>query len=381
MSDDTIITSYLPTYRSPPEPVKCIDWMAAELKHFGNAINREGLEVDIRHIYKFGQEALYGGTLESIAKRYIIQHPEMLEIDDATFKRGYAKSMLYALSREARQRGRLDMAITSGMIDSLQPPDDLLDFEYILCSLRVNVQELLKAVRTSHHNLKQHIQKRASDRRYKFMHNRQLRDYKYWLNPVNWVGFSAGFIVDYYLYQYLPMCYRHAMWTLPQRSYDGTNTITDYIGINANLCYAFKDPVLAREIAKAYFPVRPVYLSAYTVIHTPLDPEFESKLTEILADPIAYKQRLEHEKQEAAERQQRQVLQSRQEAVTGGTDQYPRIQLDHVADRIITHHQPTVTVATTVPVYGEDGSVIGTRPITPDEARAELERLLRELRT
>ena len=163
------------------------------------------------------------------------------------------------------------------------------------------------------------------------------------------------------------------MWTLPQRSYDGTNTVADYIGINANICYAFKDPVLAEEIAKAYFPVRPVYLSAYTVIHTPLDPEFESKLTEILADPIAYKQRLEHEKQEAAERQQRQILQS-------GVVQYPRIQLDHVVDRIQATPRP-VTVATSVPVYGADGSVIGTRPITPDEARAELERLLRELRT
>lgn len=170
------------------------------------------------------------------------------------------------------------------------------------------------------------------------------------------------------------------MWTLPQRSYDGTNTVADYIGINANICYAFKDPVLAEEIAKAYFPVRPVYLSAYTVIHTPLDPEFESKLTEILADPIAYKQRLEHEKQEAAERQQRQILQCRQAIITGGTGQYQRIRLDNVVDRIQTTPRP-VTVATSVPVYGADGSVIGTRPITPDEARAELERLLRELRT
>lgn len=408
-SGTIIISSYLPTYRTPPPLVDCIDWENCDLLNFGRRAHGSGIIIDKSASYTVSDgsgRSITGFYIAAIARRYIMAHPEVLSCDEKIFKLGWARSMLCQMALEARRRGKVDIAIGSGLVEAVHEADELLDFEYVSCSLTINVAPMLDAVRKNHHLLKEHIAKRASDKRYKYMHDRRLRNFKYWLNPENWIGFSAGFLVDYYIYQVLPGSYRQAMWRLPQSNVAAdSGSVADYISINENFSKVFQDPELVTFLAKQYIPVMPVYCSSWTIMHTPLDPTIDALITEMAANPDAFKQhiierRLQRELAEATKRSQGAVLQT--------TDATPGQHLSYIengrANYVITDRSPEPGNTREVPVYGADGAIVGrrrvaddgsgsgvgsgggqeptvTRQVQPNDARRELERLLAELRT
>lgn len=380
-NDTTIITSYLPTYRTPPEPVKCIDWFACDLANFGEGSNNKNLVVDNRVTYGDSSPYVHGHMLEALAKRYIMAHPEMIEITPEQLKKGFALSQLYKLAQTARNFGNSNMAIISGTIDALNPPDEMLSFEHIICSLTVNVQQLLKEVKRQPSSFVVHLAKRVKDKRYGFLKPRKMHKPGYWMNSENWTGFAGGFILDFYLYKCLPLAYRQSMWTLPQRCYSNEKgSITKYMAINRKLAEVFQDPVLVKEIAEFYRSHMGDFYSTYAILTTDLLPVMDHLITEMIQDPNQYKQRLiernEREKQSTT-RQQGQILQGQGVTIVAGAGiAYPRV------DDIVTA-APGPSATRQVPVHGADGSIIGTTraPVSPvNEARAELERLLTELR-
>lgn len=384
MNETMIITSYLPTYRTPPSPEKCIDWFCCDLSSFGGNDRRKNIVIDPTKVHQTQYGYIHPNSMEALAKRYIMKHPEMILVEPDRLKKGFALSMLYKLAAEARNHGNSDMAIISGTVNALNQPDDLLSFEYVTCSLTINVQSMLKAVRRFPAILDAHLEKRVKDKRYGFLKPRHMHKIGYWLHPENWLGFAGGFILDYYLYEVLSVHYRQAMWTLPQRCYKNeTGLINSVMAIDQRLATVFEDPVLSYEVASVYAPHMADCYGTWGILHSALATDLDTLITEMVKDPNRYKQKLierkEHETQ-SAEGQPRQVLQG--QGVTLVADQgisYPRVQFDNIVQPI----EPEPIATRTVPVHGADGSIIGTArvPVPPvNEAREELERMLAALR-
>ena len=383
MADTMIITSYLPTYRTPPSPEKCIDWTACDLVSFGGGDAHKNIVITENKSYTFPEGFVYSHFLEAIAKRYIMQHPEMIHVEPERLKKGFALSMLYKMAATARNCGDSDMAIISGTVDSLNQPDELLSFEYVTCSLTINRDSMLRAVKRFPGLLEDHLKKRVKDKRYGYLKPKRMHKIGYWMDPDNWTGFAGGFILDYYIYKALPLHYRQSMWQFPQRCYkNDKGMINSVMAIDQRLATVFEDPILVEEVARTYAPIMGDYYGTYYLMNNPLPLVLDTLISEMVQDPNQYKQKLIERKQreEAAQRQQGPVLQDQGVTLVAGQGiSYLRIQLDNIVQRI----EPEPAVTRQVPVYGADGSIIGTErvPVPPvNEAREELERMLAALR-
>ena len=383
MADTTIITSYLPTYRTPPPPEKCIDWYNCDLAGFGGGNSTKNITITENKSYTFPEGYVYSHFLEAIAKRYIMQHPEMIQVEPDRFKKGFALSMLYKMAETARNCGDSDMAIISGTIDSLNKPDELLSFEYVTCSLTINAQSMLKAVKRYPRLLEEHLKKRTKDKRYGYLKPKRMHRAGYWTHPENWAGFAGGFVLDYYIYKVLPLSYRQSMWQIPQKCQKNTNgRISSVMALDQRLAAVFEDPILVEEVARTYAPIMGDCYGTYYLMNNPLPLVLDTLITDMIKDPNQYKQKLIERKQreEAAKRQPGPVLQGQGVTLVAGQGiEYPRVQLD----RIVTQSSAEPAVTRQILVHGTDGSTIGTArvPVPPvNEAREELERILAALR-
>lgn len=314
----------MPVYRSPPNPSELLDI----------GLSMEQLSISIPYWQEYSVTHTYsvnGGILRAIACRYLKQHPEMFQVDHDVYCKMYASYMFLQLSNYVRCRNR-SCALEGSVVDGVQQPDDMLDFEYMLCTMTFDTDELLRAVQYNSEELQAFIHKRCKDKRYKYMKNKRLRDWKYWLNPSNWIGFSAGFIADFYFSVCLGRGVRRAMWKTPimltvLANRQPETAIPTGVSLNPNFRRVFNHPDLllrvatyfkiSRDFSRGVQPSSPSYQPnwAHGIEIQPLSTYLEYELTKLIEDPSTALEQIargQHVEPEAIQRQQGTILQAGQ---------------------------------------------------------------------
>lgn len=307
MSDEILISSYFPLYRSPPHPSQAIEWSGVEDRKLG-------ITTDTNIDFEFsGNYSSCTGRTVQILHCYIKAHPESLIFDEEAWLKGYTTQRLVMMSRSWAFHSSILHRIFGGcVVDFSAGPDDLLDFHYMQISVRVNVAEMAKLLLKDRYKLRMFLLDRYKDRRYKFLHQPEYKNVNYWLDPDNWVGFKAGILVDYCLSCILYRAGRTPCFKFPIGITDESG-LYDVIKIDPVILGLFNDdrPFIT-WVARLFMGLksRPTYWQMG-----------DWKLDEGIDKFITYsidkrrKELAEHVQPETTEGQQGEVLQDEQAAI------------------------------------------------------------------
>lgn len=359
MSDEILISSYFPLYRSPPHPSQAIDWCGVEDRKLGITT-----DTTIDFEFSGNYSSCTGRTIVQILHCYIKAHPESLIFDEEAWLKGYTAQRLVMMSRSWAFHSSILHRIFGGcVVDFSAGPDDLLDFHYMQISVRVNVAEMAKLLLKDRYRLRMFLLDRYKDRRYKFLHQPEYKNVNYWLDPDNWVGFKAGILVDYCLSCILYRAGRAPCFKFPIGITDESG-LYDVIKIDPVILGLFNDdrPFIT-WVARLFMGLksRPMYwqMGAW-------------KLDEGIDKFITYsidkrrKELAEHVQLETTEGQQGEVLQTEQQVirrlVQEGTLTEIRVQDDPIPDPApapVTIGAPVVPGDGIQLVHDIDGNTIG----------------------
>ena len=211
-NNELIISSYLPIYRSPPDPLTAIEWTNVDFMRTFN-LNIE----TSREWHGRGYNNSVGKrTLEAVFYQYLKAHPELLTYDQAEWQKAFCSNMLYTFHNCWGYRGTTASdAMIGATIDFPMEPDELLDFQYMQACFRVRIRELLHLVKLDRALLELHIRKRYADKRYRYFKKREYKHPEYWYDTNNWTGFKAGFIMDYFFFRIIKMNVRYQILHMP----------------------------------------------------------------------------------------------------------------------------------------------------------------------
>lgn len=359
MSDEILISSYFPLYRSPPHPSQAIEWCQVEDRKLGITT-----DTTIDFEFSGNYSSCTGRTIVQILHCYIKAHPESLIFDEEAWLKGYTAQRLVMMSRSWAFHSSILHRIFGGcVVDFSAGPDDLLDFHYMQISVRVNVAEMAKLLLKDRYRLRMFLLDRYKDRRYKFLHQPEYKNVNYWLDPDNWVGFKAGILVDYCLSCILYRAGRAPCFKFPIGITDESG-LYDVIKIDPVILGLFNDdrPFIT-WVARLFMGLksRPMYwqMGAW-------------KLDEGIDKFITYsidkrrKELAEHVQLETTEGQQGEVLQTEQQVirrlVQEGTLTEIRVQDDPIPDPApapVTIGAPVVPGDGIQLVHDIDGNTIG----------------------
>ena len=359
MSEEILISSYFPLYRSPPHPALALNWAGADDRKTGVT-----LDPSIEFEPPTNYSTCNGRTVIHILHRYIQNHPESLIFDNDAWLKAYATQRLLMLSRCWPFHSSVLHKIFDGcVVDFPAGPDDLLDFNYMQISVRVNVAELAKLLLRNRLQLRLFLEDRYKDKRYKFFHNPEYKKVNYWLDPDNWMGFKAGILVDYCMSCVLyrsgrSVCYRYPV------EMNAESGLYEAVKIDPVILDLFNnDRSFVTWVAKLFMGLknRPYYWQLYDM---QLDKGIDSFITYSINK--RRKELEEHVQPETTEGQSGEVLQDEQAVirrlVQEGAIQEIRVPDDPVADTAaapVTIGAPVVAGQGIRLVHGNDGNTIG----------------------
>ena len=377
---EIIISSYFPLYRSPPPPLDAINWGYVDLRIMGFEHNREQ-QWDLRgnahslYVHNMGAQ-----VLEAALIQYCKKHPELVTYDEEQWRKAFATNMLYLLHGSWAYRGSsASDALTGCIAEFSAEPDDMLNFQYMVASTRVKTQKLLELMRNNKHQLEIHIRKRYSDSRYRYFHRREFRDPEYWLNTNNWTGFKAGFVIDFLFYRCLKSAARYEIFRRPINQIKQESRIPQAITFDKDLVDLFcSDLAFRNGLANMLIATKKTW--HWDVINNPLPDEIDQFFTKNL-------ERHRNGQSQSAQGQQGAILQAGQGIqITPGNGviqgfaniaaqarysaaapepELPESITTGMLEGRIAELNPNVEVRR-VPVYRDDGAIIGTRPVAVD---------------
>jgi len=359
MSEEILISSYFPLYRSPPHPALALNWACADDRKTGVTLD-PSIEFEPPKNYS----TCNGRTVIHILHRYIESHPESLLFDNDAWLKAYATQRLLLLSRCWPFHSSVLHKIFSGcVVDFPAGPDDLLDFNYMQISVRVNVAELAKLLLRNRLQLRLFLEDRYKDKRYKFFHHPEYKKVNYWLDPDNWMGFKAGILVDYCMSCVLyrsgrSVCYRYPVEMNPESG------LYEAVKIDPVILDLFNnDRSFVTWVAKLFMGLksRPYYWQLYDM---QLDKGIDSFITYSINK--RRKELEEHVQPETTEGQSGEILQDEQAAirrlVQEGAIQEIRVPAEPVPDTAaapVTIGTPVVAGQGIQFVHDNDGDTIG----------------------
>ena len=308
MSEEILISSYFPLYRSPPHPSLAVDWIGVDDRKLGIT-----LDPTIAFEPSSDYSACTGRTVIQLLRRYIASHPESLVFDNESWLKAYATQRLFTLSRCWAFHNSIVHKIFSGcVVDFPAGPDDLLDFNYMQISIRANTVELAKLLLRQRFPLRLFLESRYKDKRYKFLHKPEYKRVNYWLDPDHWMGFKAGILVDYCMSCVLyragrSVCFKFPLDVSPDSGFYEAVKLDPVI-----LDLFNNDRSFVTWVAKLFMGLkqRPYYWQLPTM---PLDKSIDSYIT--YSVNRKRKELEEHGQPEATERQEGEVPQNEQAAI------------------------------------------------------------------
>lgn len=379
---ELIISSYFPLYRTPPPPLEAISWGCTDLRLFGFEHNREQ-SWDLREkpgrYFSVWNNKMSARVLEAAAIKYCKNRPELITYDDDLWKKAFAKNMLYIFHNGWSYRGsKASEAMTGITIDFPAGPDDQLNFNYMAASVRCIPQKLVALMRAEKALLELHIKKRYSDSRYRYFHRRAFRDPEYWLNPNNWTGFKAGFVIDFFFCRLVKSVSRYEVFRMPIQVRQESR-IQDVIQFDPVFRQMFCiDDVFRNNLARMLIATKRTWEN--DVLNRPLPAEIDKLFTITL-------ERHRNGQSQPAQGPLGTILQAgrgiqidpgnwciqgfsniaaqARYAATAPEPELPESITTGMLEGRIAELNPTVEVRH-VPVYRDDGAIIGTRPVAVD---------------
>ena len=205
------ITSYAPIFREPPAdaPGKFL------FQGYNDPIKACNLGIDMPVAQtSMNNISFCLHVLDAVLENYLRWHKQYVVVGDIEQLR-----LLYAISLlfQFRQRWGWYSNYPSPFVHidiqtQVMPPDDLLDFNYVMATYDLN-ERLLKGALSvfSDHAIHAFMLKRHKDPRYKFIQPCMLKP-AYWRNPKYWNGFKAGLLVDFVMFKVASRQTRRHLW-------------------------------------------------------------------------------------------------------------------------------------------------------------------------
>ena len=239
------VSSYVPIYREPPSDAAG-RLLFSDLNQI-KACNL-GITMPVKVSGSFAMSFRFE-ILDAVLENYLRWHKHYVQVRDMDAIRIlYGSNLVY----QFRQRWGWYANLTTPFVHidihpQVMPPDDLLDFTYLMATYDIN--ERLMGVAISYFSdyaLKRFLKKRAKDPRYKFIQPCMTKP-AYWRNQDYWNGFKAGLLIDMAMFLIASGPTRRHIWDNFSTN-NNTELLYKAVKLDPRVVSAFSDELFVEEL-------------------------------------------------------------------------------------------------------------------------------------